>query len=80
MPKRKPKCVPIIDFEGNYAVDAFFAKLSGKRPSKEPKTPGAAYRKPPEPPPEEAKPVRRHSPLADERPRGKPTRSQEKPT
>ena len=82
MSNRKPKYVPPVDFDGSYAVDAFLAKVFPEHAAKEPQERGAAYRRPPEPPPEEARPVRRRSPLADERPRwsGKPKRSPETPT
>jgi hypothetical protein len=84
MSNRKPKYVPPVDAEGNYTVDAAFAELFHGQTPKEPQTPGAAYRSPPAPPPEEARPVRRRSPLADERPRwsGKPNpgHSQETPS
>ena len=84
MTKQKPKYVPPVDVEGNYAVDAFFAKLFPEHAPKEPRPRGAAYRTPAEPPPEEARLLPRRSPLADERPRWsgkpKPERSQETPT
>jgi hypothetical protein len=80
--KRKSKYVPPVDAEGNYTVDAAFAELFHGQTPKEPQTRGTAYRSPAEPPPEG--PLRRRSPLADERPRWsgkpKPGRSQETPT
>ncbi len=71
MAKRKPKCVPLIDVDGNYTVDANFAQLKRDQPPKEPsaRTFGAAYRSPPEPPPEEALPIRRYSPHVEDRPK-----------
>lgn len=68
---RKPKYVPPVDADGNYASDATFAELFPKQAPKEPaaKRFGTAYRSPPDPPPEEARPVRRQSPLAEPRPR-----------
>ncbi len=84
MTKQKPKYVPPVDAEGNYTVDAFFAKLFPEHAPKEPQTRGAAYRSPAEPPPEEVRPLRRRSPLAEEHPRWsgqpKPERPQETPT
>ncbi len=68
--KRKPKYVSPVDVDGEYAVDAPFAKLFPKRATKDPtaKRFGTAYRSPPEPPPKEARPLRRRSPLAEDRP------------
>jgi hypothetical protein len=81
---KRSKYVPPVDLDGNYTVDAFFAELFHGQTPKEPQIRGAAYRSPAEPPPEEARPLRRRSPLADEWPRWsgkpKPGRSQEKPT
>jgi hypothetical protein len=68
--KRKPKYVPPVAVDGEYAVDALFAKLFPTQATKDPtaKRFGTAYRSPPKPPPEEARPVRRRSPLAEDRP------------
>lgn len=67
--KRKPKYVPPVDVDGEYAVDALFAKLFPRQAQKDPavKRSGTAYRSPPEPPPEKARPVRRR-PLAGDLP------------
>jgi len=67
---RKPKYVPPVDAEGNYAADAIFANPRREQTPKEPhtRTFGAAYRLPPGPPPEEQRPIRRHSPLAEDHP------------
>jgi hypothetical protein len=75
---RKPKYVPLVDADGNYAADAAFAELFPKQEPKEPtaKRFGTAYRSPPSPPPEEARPVRRYSRLAEEQP---PRKGQPKP-
>jgi len=64
MPKRKPTYVPPVDLDGNYTVDksceSLFNKLVSNLDSFE--RFGAAYRTPPEPPPEEARPIRRYNP------------------
>jgi len=62
--------VPPVDADGNYAIDAAFAELFPKQAPKEPaaKRFGTAYRSPPGPPPEEARPVRRYGRLVEDQP------------
>ena len=64
--KRNPKYVPPVDVDGEYAVNALFAKLFPRQTPKDPavKRSGTAYRSPPE----EAQPLRRRSPLAGDLP------------
>jgi len=60
--KRKPKYVPVVDAAGNYTIDKLVAEATQRPPAKDARTRklGAALQKPPEPPPEEEKPVRVH--------------------
>jgi hypothetical protein len=67
---RKPKYVPLVDAAGNYTIDDFVAQMFPRQKLKDPPAParGPAFREPPEPPPEEEKPVCRRSQLLEQRP------------